>query len=263
MFAVLIVAPFRVIFKCPTYCFSSMCSDVLPRRSGRNENVRVGGFGTRSGVPSGAVRASRKFGWTRECRAASSDLAPVRRSPRSREYAIYKSRAVPEFGVLALEGCMRTSAEPVRRSLQDLMRGHTGTRYRTPAPPTPDARVLATTPGTHSRALTPQRTTVRVLANPLAHRSVRARAPPALEPLHPIAHHSPPLGPCARLRPAQEPLRRRTNTLATAPPARQLRRRPSRCVETVCERRGCCDVRRAAHSGQQLFTDCDASRCSC
>lgn len=67
-----------------------------------------------------------------ECRAASSDLAAVRRSPRSREYAIYKSRTVPQFRVLALEGCTRISAEPARQNLQDLMRGALALATRRP-----------------------------------------------------------------------------------------------------------------------------------
>lgn len=102
--------------------------------------------------------------------------------PCSQEYVIHKSGAAPELGVLALKGCMRTSAEPARQSLHDLMRGHPGTRYRTPAPPASDALVLTpwhSQPCAHFKAPDSSGT-----GAPLAHRSVRARASPALEPLH-------------------------------------------------------------------------------
>lgn len=177
------------------------------------------------------------------CFAGPSDFAATRRSPGCGEYAIYGNRGVPEFRMRARVECLRTRAERVRRSVHNLMQAywHSLPRasyacarqfgcWRTP---------LALRPAQHP--LRGRRTDLRILAAHPRHTAQSVRQ-----------------------------LRRRTNRYvdartppATAQPGRPLRRRPSRYVGTMRTGRGFYYVRRAAHSGQLPFIDCNAPQCSC
>lgn len=208
-----------------------------------------------SAPPAARSRTAREPVGQGVCWAVLGYSAAVRRSQASGETCGLENGTLPGRERAGAESCCKMCVGAVRKSAQKLMQGHSGTRC-TRQPPAgartsdsrttpwhsdrahtrsrgrrPDLRTLAQYPQHSDRPrtrCTDAGPTSRLLHKPQAGRSIRAPAPPAHEPLH-----------------------TRSTTPATAQPGRPLRRRPSRCVETMCEQRGCCDVCRAAHLGQR------------
>lgn len=197
------------------------------------------------------------------CSAGSCDLAAMRRSPLGGEYAIYGNRGVPEFRMRARVACLRTRAKRVRRSVHNLMQAYW---HSLPRASCARARQfgcwqtpLALAPLHPLRRCRTTRILAHTLGIPLNPYASSAGARTAAYLLNTAVL---PLGPRPTLRAGQKPLRRSDTPPATAQPGRQLRRRPSRCVETMRIVPGCCERNRTTHSGQLPLSDCDALPCS-
>jgi|GEM_PF-4302267 len=254
MFAVLIVAPFRVIFGFPTYCFSYMYSNVLPHRSGSNENARVGSFGSSSGFPFGAVIALRKFGWTSGMHCSFWRFGCDAPKPRLRGICYLRKQGRPGVQGAGVVHLPENACERCAPKCAEIDAGILALTAPRQLRPRATARILAnitgTTPAPAPAAADAGPTSAYLHNNP-AYRLAPRHAPRAAGT---AAHwHNItvlPLGPCARLRPAQEPLCRRANTTgnrSTRPPAapasESLRRNDTHRPRVLLRRR-------AAHSGQ-------------